>query len=74
MSAKLLFSKIEVTRQAFYHSSLSYAIVNLRPIVPGRKRTIFQKGSLLLKTFPGPDVLVMPTRAVPRLADLNGAL
>ncbi|KAF8899141.1 HIT-like domain-containing protein [Infundibulicybe gibba] len=31
----LLFSTIEVTRQAFYRSSLSYAIVNLKPIVPG---------------------------------------
>ncbi|KIK07365.1 hypothetical protein K443DRAFT_673619 [Laccaria amethystina LaAM-08-1] len=34
MSA-LLFSTIEVTGQAFYRSSLSYAIVNLKPIVPG---------------------------------------
>jgi len=48
----LLFSTIEVTRQAFYRSSLSYAIVNLKPIVPGH-------------------VLVVPTRPVPRLADLN---
>ncbi|GLB35777.1 putative HIT domain containing protein [Lyophyllum shimeji] len=31
----LFFSTIEVTRQAFYRSSLSYAIVNLKPIVPG---------------------------------------
>jgi len=49
---KLLFSKIEVTRQAFYNSSLCYAIVNLKPIVPGH-------------------VLVIPTRPVPRLTDLN---
>ncbi|EDR15877.1 uncharacterized protein LACBIDRAFT_301288 [Laccaria bicolor S238N-H82] len=42
MSAKLLFSTIEVTSQAFYRSSLSYAIVNLKPIVPGRK-TIDEK-------------------------------
>jgi len=41
MSA-LLFSTIEVTGQAFYRSSLSYAIVNLKPIVPGRK-TIDEK-------------------------------
>ncbi|KAJ7916142.1 diadenosine 5',5'''-P1,P4-tetraphosphate asymmetrical hydrolase [Mycena leptocephala] len=33
--ASLFFSTIEVTRQAFYRSSLSYAIVNLKPIVPG---------------------------------------
>jgi hypothetical protein len=37
MSGTLLFSTIEVTRQAFYRSSLSYAIVNLKPIVPGRR-------------------------------------
>ncbi|KAJ6551711.1 diadenosine hydrolase [Mycena capillaripes] len=48
----LFFSTIEVTRQAFYRSSLSYAIVNLKPIVPGH-------------------VLVLPTRHVPRLADLS---
>ncbi|KAF7324890.1 Diadenosine 5',5'''-P1,P4-tetraphosphate asymmetrical hydrolase [Mycena kentingensis (nom. inval.)] len=52
MSPTLLFSTIEVTRQAFYRSSLSYAIVNLKPIVPGH-------------------VLVIPTRPVRRLADLN---
>lgn len=33
----LLFSTFEVTSQAFYRASLSYAIVNLKPIVPGRK-------------------------------------
>jgi len=34
--AKLFFSTIEVTKQAFYRSALSFAIVNLKPIVPGR--------------------------------------
>ncbi|TFK30188.1 diadenosine 5',5'''-P1,P4-tetraphosphate asymmetrical hydrolase [Coprinopsis marcescibilis] len=48
----LLFSTIEVTAQSFYRTALSYAIVNLKPIVPGH-------------------VLVIPTRPVPRLADLN---
>jgi len=48
----ILFSTIEVTRQVFYRTSLSYAIVNLKPIVPGH-------------------VLVIPTRAVPRLSDLT---
>lgn len=52
MTSRLLFSTIEVTRQAFYRSTLSYAIVNLKPIVPGH-------------------VLVIPTRPVPRLADLT---
>ena len=35
--SKLLFSTIEVTRQVFFRTQLSYAIVNLKPIVPGRK-------------------------------------
>ncbi|TFK41950.1 diadenosine 5',5'''-P1,P4-tetraphosphate asymmetrical hydrolase [Crucibulum laeve] len=52
MSSALFFSTIEVTRQTFYRSSLSYAIVNLKPIVPGH-------------------VLVIPTRPVPRLTDLD---
>ncbi|EKM48405.1 uncharacterized protein PHACADRAFT_214815 [Phanerochaete carnosa HHB-10118-sp] len=33
--SKLFFSTIEVTRQAFYRTSLTCAIVNLKPIVPG---------------------------------------
>lgn len=33
----ILFSTIEVTRQVFYRTSLSYAIVNIMPIVPGRQ-------------------------------------
>lgn len=32
----LFFSTFEVSRQAFYRNSFSYAIVNLKPIVPGR--------------------------------------
>ena len=38
MSPALLFSTFEVTSQAFYRTALSAAIVNLKPIVPGRKR------------------------------------
>lgn len=37
MTSALLFSTIEVTRQAFFRTSLSYAIVNLKPLVPGRE-------------------------------------
>jgi len=33
--SRVLFSTIDVTRQVFYRTSLSYAIVNLKPIVPG---------------------------------------
>ena len=35
MSA-LFFSTFDVTRQAFYRARLAAAIVNLKPIVPGR--------------------------------------
>ncbi|KAF9469669.1 HIT-like protein [Collybia nuda] len=42
----LLFSTIEVTRQAFYRSSLSYAIVNLKPIVPGHLELSSLMGSV----------------------------
>ncbi|KAI0308356.1 diadenosine hydrolase [Multifurca ochricompacta] len=31
----LFFSTFEVTRQAFHRTALAYAIVNLKPIVPG---------------------------------------
>ncbi|KZT74963.1 HIT-like protein [Daedalea quercina L-15889] len=50
--SKLFFSTFEVTRQVFYCSSLTYAIVNLKPIVPGH-------------------VLIIPTRPVQRLSELN---
>ncbi|KAH9950973.1 diadenosine 5',5'''-P1,P4-tetraphosphate asymmetrical hydrolase [Amylocystis lapponica] len=50
--SSLFFSTIEVTRQAFYRTALTCAIVNLKPLVPGH-------------------VLVIPTRPVLRLADLN---
>ena len=32
----LLFSTFDVSRQAFYRARLAAAIVNLKPIVPGR--------------------------------------
>ncbi|KAI0275273.1 diadenosine 5',5'''-P1,P4-tetraphosphate asymmetrical hydrolase [Gloeopeniophorella convolvens] len=35
MSAPLFFSTFEVTRQAFHRTTLAFAIVNLKPIVPG---------------------------------------
>ncbi|TFK77486.1 diadenosine hydrolase [Pluteus cervinus] len=43
MASKLLFSTFEVSSQAFYRSSLSYAIVNLKPIVPGHVLVIPQR-------------------------------
>ena len=36
MATPLFFSTFEVTRQAFHRTALAYAIVNLKPIVPGR--------------------------------------
>ncbi|TFY67320.1 hypothetical protein EVJ58_g1698 [Rhodofomes roseus] len=50
--SSLFFSAFEVTKQSFYRNSLAFAIVNLKPIVPGH-------------------VLVIPTRPVQRLSDLN---
>ncbi|KAI0287730.1 HIT-like domain-containing protein [Russula brevipes] len=35
MASPLFFSTFEVTRQAFHRTALAYAIVNLKPIVPG---------------------------------------
>jgi len=43
MSTALFFSTIDVTRQCFYRSSLSYAIVNLKPIVAGHVLVIPQR-------------------------------
>lgn len=34
---RFLFSTIDVSRQVFFHTTQSFAIVNLKPIVPGRK-------------------------------------
>lgn len=42
MSA-LLFSTFDVSRQAFYRSGLAAAIVNLKPIVPGRALPVPQR-------------------------------
>ena len=33
----VVFATVEVTRQVFFRTPLSYAIVNLKPIVPGRE-------------------------------------
>jgi hypothetical protein len=34
--ASVLFSTIEVTTQVFYRTSFAAALVNLKPLVPGR--------------------------------------
>lgn len=34
--SRFLFSTIDVSRQVFYHSNQTFAIVNLKPILPGR--------------------------------------
>lgn len=75
MATPLFFSTFEVTRQAFHRTALAYAIVNLKPIVPGR--TCIRRLSLSsLTSFPAllresADVLVCSTRPVPRLTDLR---
>ena len=78
-SHALRFSQFDVTRQAFFRSKLSMGIVNLRPIVDQR---VFLPISLSLPmpTSRNPangdvgvciDVLVIPKRLAPRLADLS---
>ncbi|KAK0447717.1 diadenosine 5',5'''-P1,P4-tetraphosphate asymmetrical hydrolase [Armillaria borealis] len=59
ITTSLLFSTIEVTRQAFYRSSLSFAIVNLKPIVPGHELA--------------PPFGYLLALVVHRLTDLNNA-
>lgn len=65
-------SLFEVTRQAFHHAALAYAIVNLRvkPIVPGRTCPAPSLHAILsYQIFP--DVLMCPTRPVPHITDLH---
>jgi bis(5'-adenosyl)-triphosphatase len=71
MSSAVLFSTIEVTRQVFYRTSLSYAIVNLKPIVPGRKQSLISHILSPPVEKRSTDVLVIPHRPVPRLSDLT---
>lgn len=68
--SRLLFSTFEVTNQTFYRATKSFAIVNLKPIVPGRKCSNFQ--TCIRCFIVVVDVLVVPTRPVPRLEDLEG--
>jgi bis(5'-adenosyl)-triphosphatase len=72
MSGALLFSTIDVSRQVFYRSALSFACVNLKPIVPGRMCI----SSFYHEDYTGHellDVLVISARPVPRIADLNAS-
>jgi bis(5'-adenosyl)-triphosphatase len=71
MSTPLLFSTIEVTKQAFYRTALSYAIVNLKPIVPGRGSSPWYDVLISSLRARFLDVLVIPNRPVPRLTDLT---
>ncbi len=68
--SRLLFSTFEVTNQSIYRATQSFAIVNLKPIVPGRKYSKPPPHINFTVTFS--DVLVIPTKPVPRLADLDG--
>lgn len=73
----LLFSTFEVTTQTFYRASLSFAIVNLKPIVPGRKdlaKILLWIINLKRADWLFSDVLVLSNRVVPRLADLDGVI
>ncbi|CDK29354.1 unnamed protein product [Kuraishia capsulata CBS 1993] len=35
MASRILFSTFSVTSQVFYRTKFTYAVVNLKPIVPG---------------------------------------
>lgn len=70
----IFFSTIEVTRQVFYRSPLSYAVVNLKPIVPGRVYfSCLQYSPNVAKYLYFTDVLVLPRRVVTRLRDLDAS-
>lgn len=72
--SSLFFSTFEVTRQAFYRNSLVYAIVNLKPLVPGRKHATaqqFHSIPCILTASTTKDVLVVPRRPVQRLSELD---
>lgn len=70
----IFFSTIEVTRQVFYRSPLSYAVVNLKPIVPGRVYfSCLQYLPDVAEYLYCTDVLVLPRRVVPRLRDLDAS-
>lgn len=70
--SSLFFSTFEVTRQAFYRNSLAYAIVNLKPLVPGRTlRQQFYNKLRILTALDHTDVLVVPKRPVQRLSELD---
>ncbi|OBZ68369.1 Bis(5'-nucleosyl)-tetraphosphatase [asymmetrical] [Grifola frondosa] len=56
MMTALFFSTIEVTRQAFYRNALSYAIVNLKPIVPGHVLVIPTRPVLRLADLSPPEL------------------
>ncbi|KAG8807110.1 hypothetical protein FRC17_004644 [Serendipita sp. 399] len=83
MASPLLFSTFVVTKQAFFRTSTTAAIVNLKPLVPGQLDIddFFVIGAGFLgrifayipykKCGVSTDILVIPNRVVPRFADLT---
>jgi len=61
MGSAVLFSTIEVTRQVFYRTSLSYAIVNLKPIVPGHVLVIPHRPVPRLSDLTTPELASLMT-------------
>ncbi|SGY68737.1 BQ5605_C004g02915 [Microbotryum silenes-dioicae] len=73
------FASFSITNQIFYQSSLSLALVNLKPLVPGRAFMHALSWPLImngkdtdhLEDFQFADVLVIPKRVVPRFGELT---
>ncbi|KAK0436632.1 uncharacterized protein EV420DRAFT_1343056 [Desarmillaria tabescens] len=59
MNTSLLFSTIEVTRQAFYRSSLTFAIVNMKPLIQSALEvlTSYQLPQMVMLLWCHPPVL-----------------
>ncbi|KAL1730679.1 HIT-like domain-containing protein [Schizophyllum commune] len=62
--SRFFFSSIEVTRQVFYKSAQSFALVNLKPIVPGHSelsslmKSVQRVGRVVERAF-GADALTI---------------
>ena len=61
MATPLFFSTFEVTRQAFHRTTLAHAIVNLKPIVPGRtSEYVYHLPILIHDNRPSKPLLFFP--------------
>jgi len=56
MSGRVLFSSFDVTKQVFYRSAKTSAIVNINPIVPGHVLVIPNRAVPRLKDLSGEEI------------------